>query len=210
MFRSEMHSRPCVVSCQQSRMCPALHLLPCSFQQGVVPHSYYAFKPAPGWRFLLLDGYDVSILGWPPGGRAAARHLHEPCRSLHNRLPPDVAHALPDPCPPWRRALPCAISRIQPAAAKERMLAGLGSAFAGRASARDRVARPTVGCRPPAARAGPRPAGGQQPQRGQEQRGRPRGPAAQVRPHVTRGHGMALAGATLSPLACMSGSVRPH
>ena len=37
-------------------------------QQGAVPHSYYAFQPAPGWRFLALDGYDVSILGWPPGG----------------------------------------------------------------------------------------------------------------------------------------------
>ncbi|KAL4440436.1 hypothetical protein ABPG75_003437 [Micractinium tetrahymenae] len=48
-----------------------------SFQQGVVPHSYYAFKPAPGWRFLLLDGYDVSILGWPPG-----HPLHEQARAL--------------------------------------------------------------------------------------------------------------------------------
>lgn len=35
-------------------------------------------------------------------------------------------------------------------------------------------------CRPPAARAGPRHAGGQQPKRGQEQRGRPGGPTAQV------------------------------
>lgn len=37
------------------------------FQRGVVPHSYYAFQPVPGWRVLCLDGYDVSILGWPQG-----------------------------------------------------------------------------------------------------------------------------------------------
>ena len=30
-------------------------------------HSYYAVRPAPGWRFLFLDGYDVSWLGWPEG-----------------------------------------------------------------------------------------------------------------------------------------------
>lgn len=48
-----------------------------SFQQGVVPHSYYSFRPAPGWRFLLLDGYDVSILGWPPG-----HPQHEQARAM--------------------------------------------------------------------------------------------------------------------------------
>eukprot|EP00887_Chlorella_sp_A99_P002374 scaffold10.g2374.t1 len=31
------------------------------------PHSYYSYTPAPGWRFIALDGYDVSILGWPAG-----------------------------------------------------------------------------------------------------------------------------------------------
>ena len=36
-------------------------------------HSYYTFQPAPGWRFIMLDGYDVSILGWPPGGCIACR-----------------------------------------------------------------------------------------------------------------------------------------
>ncbi|PSC71873.1 manganese-dependent ADP-ribose CDP-alcohol diphosphatase-like [Micractinium conductrix] len=47
------------------------------FQQGVVPHSYYAVRPAPGWRFLFLDGYDVSWLGWPEG-----HPLHEQARQL--------------------------------------------------------------------------------------------------------------------------------
>lgn len=33
-------------------------------------HSYFAFDPpveGPGYRVLVLDGYDVSLLGWPPG-----------------------------------------------------------------------------------------------------------------------------------------------
>jgi hypothetical protein len=27
--------------------------------------SYYAFKPHPGWRVLVVDAYDVSVMGWP-------------------------------------------------------------------------------------------------------------------------------------------------
>jgi manganese-dependent ADP-ribose/CDP-alcohol diphosphatase len=32
-------------------------------------HSYYSFRhpAAPGWRFLVLDGYEVSVLGWEAG-----------------------------------------------------------------------------------------------------------------------------------------------
>ncbi|KAI3431396.1 hypothetical protein D9Q98_004449 [Chlorella vulgaris] len=37
------------------------------FQPDEVPHSYYSYQPVPGWRIIMLDGYDVSILGWPPG-----------------------------------------------------------------------------------------------------------------------------------------------
>ena len=29
--------------------------------------SYYALDVAPGWRLLVLDAYDISMLGWPPG-----------------------------------------------------------------------------------------------------------------------------------------------
>lgn len=29
--------------------------------------SYYAFSPHPRWRLLVLDAYDVSLLGWPAG-----------------------------------------------------------------------------------------------------------------------------------------------
>ena len=30
-------------------------------------NSYYSFSPHKAWRFLVLDGYDVSMLGWPKG-----------------------------------------------------------------------------------------------------------------------------------------------
>jgi manganese-dependent ADP-ribose/CDP-alcohol diphosphatase len=30
-------------------------------------HSYFAWRLLPGFRFVVLDGYDVSILGWPAG-----------------------------------------------------------------------------------------------------------------------------------------------
>uniref|UniRef100_A0A1D2A4L9 Calcineurin-like phosphoesterase domain-containing protein n=2 Tax=Auxenochlorella protothecoides TaxID=3075 RepID=A0A1D2A4L9_AUXPR len=35
--------------------------------QGGQRHSYYAVQPLAGWRVLVLDGYDVSLLGWEPG-----------------------------------------------------------------------------------------------------------------------------------------------
>ena len=35
--------------------------------EGVAGASYYAFTPHPDWRFVALDAYDVSMLGWPPG-----------------------------------------------------------------------------------------------------------------------------------------------
>ena len=28
-------------------------------------HSYYEDRLGPGWRLIVLDGYDVSLLGWP-------------------------------------------------------------------------------------------------------------------------------------------------
>ena len=29
--------------------------------------SYYSFEPHPEWRFVVLDAYDISVLGWPEG-----------------------------------------------------------------------------------------------------------------------------------------------
>jgi manganese-dependent ADP-ribose/CDP-alcohol diphosphatase len=41
-------------------------------------HSYFAFRPpTPGWRILVLDGYDISLLGWPAG-----HPLHEAAVAL--------------------------------------------------------------------------------------------------------------------------------
>lgn len=28
--------------------------------------SYYSFSPHASWRVVVLDGYDISLLGWPP------------------------------------------------------------------------------------------------------------------------------------------------
>jgi hypothetical protein len=34
--------------------------------------SYYSFSPHPGWLFVVLDAYDISLLGWPD---SHPRHL---------------------------------------------------------------------------------------------------------------------------------------
>jgi hypothetical protein len=34
--------------------------------------SYYSFSPHPAWRFVVIDAYDISLLGWPDGH---PRHL---------------------------------------------------------------------------------------------------------------------------------------
>lgn len=26
--------------------------------------SYYSFSPHPAWRFVMVDAYDISVLGW--------------------------------------------------------------------------------------------------------------------------------------------------
>lgn len=31
------------------------------------PHSYYSVCPVPGWRVVVVDAYDVSLLGWADG-----------------------------------------------------------------------------------------------------------------------------------------------
>jgi manganese-dependent ADP-ribose/CDP-alcohol diphosphatase len=32
---------------------------------GLITQAYYSFKPHPGWRFIALDGFDISTIGWP-------------------------------------------------------------------------------------------------------------------------------------------------
>lgn len=44
--------------------------------------SYYAFSPHPTWLFVVLDAYDVSLLGWPD---SHPRHLQaEALLAQHN------------------------------------------------------------------------------------------------------------------------------
>ncbi|KAL8140807.1 hypothetical protein V2J09_006828 [Rumex salicifolius] len=37
--------------------------------------AYYDFSPAPGYRFVVLDGYDVSAIGWPQDHPSTAEAL---------------------------------------------------------------------------------------------------------------------------------------
>eukprot|EP00192_Tetraselmis_astigmatica_P013236 CAMPEP_0117671066 /NCGR_PEP_ID=MMETSP0804-20121206/13120_1 /TAXON_ID=1074897 /ORGANISM="Tetraselmis astigmatica, Strain CCMP880" /LENGTH=338 /DNA_ID=CAMNT_0005479471 /DNA_START=250 /DNA_END=1266 /DNA_ORIENTATION=- len=42
--------------------------------------SYYSFTPHPGWRFVVLDSYDISLIGWQashPNAAAAATLLDQ-------------------------------------------------------------------------------------------------------------------------------------
>lgn len=34
---------------------------------GIAEASYYSFSPHPEWRLVMLDAFDVSMLGWPAG-----------------------------------------------------------------------------------------------------------------------------------------------
>ncbi|KAH7624803.1 hypothetical protein Ndes2526B_g00171 [Nannochloris sp. 'desiccata'] len=51
-------------------------------------HSYFTFTPpvipSPGYKFIVLDGYDVSFLGWPPGNP-----LHEKAVEILNTHNPN-------------------------------------------------------------------------------------------------------------------------
>ncbi|KAE8661739.1 Manganese-dependent ADP-ribose/CDP-alcohol diphosphatase [Hibiscus syriacus] len=38
---------------------------PVSRIMSVVTHAYYDFSPTPVYRFFVLDGYDISAIGWP-------------------------------------------------------------------------------------------------------------------------------------------------
>ena len=69
--------------------------------------SYYSFTPHEAWQIVVLDGYDVSMLGWPQG-----HPLHQQaCRTLDKRNPNQVhmhaisfmatcTHLLPYACKP--------------------------------------------------------------------------------------------------------------
>lgn len=44
---------------------PRTKLLPLLSIPSVHPHAYYEFSPIPEYRFVILDGYDISAIGWP-------------------------------------------------------------------------------------------------------------------------------------------------
>ena len=43
--------------------------------------SYYSFSPHARWRVIVLDGYDVSLLGWPPEHPTAPASSADPERA---------------------------------------------------------------------------------------------------------------------------------
>ncbi|KAK6924771.1 Calcineurin-like phosphoesterase domain, ApaH type [Dillenia turbinata] len=52
--------------------------------------AYYDFSPAPGYRFIVLDGYDSSALGWPqdhPKTLEALKFLNEKNPNLDKNSP---------------------------------------------------------------------------------------------------------------------------
>ena len=44
-----------------------MRVLCCADISGIDGASYYAFSPHRNWRFIVIDSYDVSVLGWPEG-----------------------------------------------------------------------------------------------------------------------------------------------
>lgn len=46
--------------------------------------SYYSFSPHPRWLFVVLDAYDISLLGWPD---THPRHLQ--AEAILNRENPN-------------------------------------------------------------------------------------------------------------------------
>ena len=73
----------CLTNLPRAELNKALSIPPTPSGDG---GSFYAFVPAAGWRFVVLDSYDVSLLGWPPG-----HPRHQAAEALlHARNPNEV------------------------------------------------------------------------------------------------------------------------
>lgn len=48
--------------------------------------SYYSFSPHAAWRIVVMDGYDVSLLGWPE-----EHPLHQQARRILAERNPNKA-----------------------------------------------------------------------------------------------------------------------
>ena len=80
------------------RRCIACHrchspVLRTAVIEGVDGASYYAFSPHRDWRFIVIDSYDVSVLGWPEGhpNRDAAVQILQEKNPNEVDLPPAAA-----------------------------------------------------------------------------------------------------------------------
>ncbi|KAK7330551.1 hypothetical protein VNO77_24746 [Canavalia gladiata] len=49
----------CLYNLPRSKLLPLLKI------QSFDGHAYYDFSPVPEYRFVVLDGYDISAIGWP-------------------------------------------------------------------------------------------------------------------------------------------------
>lgn len=49
----------CLYNLPRSKLLPLLKI------PSVDDHAYYDFSPTPEYRFVVLDGYDISAIGWP-------------------------------------------------------------------------------------------------------------------------------------------------
>ncbi|KAK9119860.1 hypothetical protein Scep_017953 [Stephania cephalantha] len=54
---------------------PRQDLLPLLNFPTIDGHAYYDFSPIPEYRFVVLDGYDISAIGWPRDHPKAAQAL---------------------------------------------------------------------------------------------------------------------------------------
>ncbi|KAI4336233.1 hypothetical protein L6164_014783 [Bauhinia variegata] len=49
----------CLYNLPRSKLLPLLRI------RNHDSHAYYEFSPVPEYRFVVLDGYDISAIGWP-------------------------------------------------------------------------------------------------------------------------------------------------
>lgn len=73
---------------------PRDKLLPLLEIPSVDDHAYYDFSPTPEYRFVVLDGYDISAIGWPqnhPSTLEALNFLREKNPNSEKNSPSGLA-----------------------------------------------------------------------------------------------------------------------
>ncbi|KAK3006063.1 hypothetical protein RJ639_016295 [Escallonia herrerae] len=72
---------------------PRNKLLPLLKIPSISGHAYYDFSPIPEYRFVVLDGYDISAIGWPqdhPHSLKAQKFLREKNPNSDKNSPSDL------------------------------------------------------------------------------------------------------------------------